>query len=202
MVRGALMCALWGVYVPVAQADDSVAGATLIDSSAPFDVKPISAEEEAAIALPALDGPATAEDEANFGKYYYFRRADTDIQTAFADISECDGYARGLKSSMGYQQAPYPYTYTIAGAAGGLIGNALAAAIVGSAQKRELRRAVMRSCMGFKGYDRHGLPKKSWQYFNFEEGLSTVADGERRLRLMQQALVAAKGPAVGKVLER
>lgn len=174
----------------------------LADSASPFTVDPIKAQEEAAITMPFLEGPVTPEDEASFAKYFYFRRADTDLQTAFADISECDGYARGLKSGLSDQPAPYPYTYTMAGAVGGAIGNALAAAIVGSAQKRQLRRDVMRTCMGFKGYDRHGLPKKVWQYFNFEEGLTSVDEAVRRERLMQQALVAAKGPAVGKVLER
>lgn len=198
-----LSCAL--LVSPVSAqtiADSPPSQVVLADSVSPFPIEQISAQEEAAIAMPFLEGPATVEDEASFAKYYYFRRADTDLQTAFADISECDSYARGLKSGLSEQQAPYPYTYTMVGAVGGAIGNALAVAIVGSAQKRQLRRDVMRTCMGFKGYDRHGLPKKVWQYFNFEEGLTSVEDVTRRERLMQQALVAAKGPAVGKVLER
>ena len=198
-----LPCALFVSTVSAQEiADSTPLQAVLLDSASPFVVEPIKAQEEAAIAMPFLEGPITPEDEANFAKYYYFRRADTDLQTAFADISECDSYARGLTSGLSYQQAPYPYTYSMVGAVGGAVGNALAAAIVGSAQKRQLRRDVMRTCMGFKGYDRHGLPKKIWQYFNFEEGLTSVEDGARREKLMQQALVAAKGPTVGKVLER
>jgi len=77
------------------------------------------------------------------------------------------------------------------GAVGGMIGNAIADAIVGSAERRRARRINMRQCMSFKGYERHGLSKALWQKFNFEEGLTGVSEEERQRLLKQQALVAA-----------
>lgn len=173
----------------------------LADSASPFGEHSLGVEEIAKIEMPKLYGPVTAADEANFDKYYYFHRAGTDVSTAYGDISECDGYARGLATSIQYTQAPYPYTYTMAGAIGGAIGNAMVAAIFGSAEKRRMRRVNMRACMGFKGYQRYGLPKDLWEKFNFEEGLDGVTEEVRRHHLQQQALVAARATPAERSLE-
>ena len=47
--------------------------------------------------------------------------------------------------------------------------------------------------MGYKGYDRYGLPKDRWEQFNFEEGNRTVGEEDRQKYLMQEAKVAS-GP--------
>ena len=101
----------------------------LADSASPFGETFVSSEEASAIAMPDLAGPVTSLDEENFDKYYYFHRDDTDLATAFSDISECDGYARGLATGYRYQDAPYPYAYSMAGVAGAAIGNLMVAAI-------------------------------------------------------------------------
>ncbi|MBY8821127.1 hypothetical protein [Sphingomonas colocasiae] len=163
----------------------------LADSASPFGAVALAEGEAAGITMPELAFDPTPEDQQNFDKYYYFNRPDTDFATAYADISECDGYARGLSSGIAYQQPPYPYAGTMAGAVGGLIGNAIADAIAGSAEKRRMRRVNMRKCMNFKGYERYGLSKARWQPFNFEEGLANVKDEERQRCLKQQALVAS-----------
>ena len=173
----------------------------LPDSASPFGDAMVSSEEVTAIQMPKLAGPVTAIDEENFDKYYYFHRDATDVVTAFNDISECDGYARGLATRYRYQQAPYPYAYSMAGVAGAAIGNLMVAAIFGSAEKRRMRRVNMRACMGFKGYQRFGLPKNLWEEFNFEEGLDGVNDEVRRKLLLEQALIAATATPAGKVLE-
>jgi len=168
-----------------------VAELVLPDSASPFGAIKATEEEIAKVEMPDLSFEATPEDEKNFDKYYYFNRPGTDFATAYADISECDGYARGLSSGITYQQPPYPYAGTMAGAVGGMIGNAMAMAIFGSAEKRRLRRVNMRKCMNFKGYERYGLAKAKWEPFNFEEGLSGVSEEDRQRCLKQQALVAA-----------
>jgi|GEM_PF-1795756 hypothetical protein len=173
------------------------AGVVLEDSASPFGPVDLSDKDIRLIILPAVKGPFSASDAADFEKYYYFRRDNTDVRTAFADISECDGYARGLRSNLPNN---YTYYYGVGGLVGGAIGSLMSEAIIGSALKREARRQTMRTCMAFKGYDRHGVSKKVWQYFNFEEGLTAVPDGERRRRLLQQAAVAARTPAIGEVL--
>ncbi len=177
--------------VETAKAPISTPAAVLQDSASPFGMITLAEEDVAKVAMPELAFQATPEDEKSFDKYYYFNRPGTDFATAYADISECDGYARGLSSGITYQQAPYPYAGTMAGAVGGAIGNAMAMAIFGSAEKRRLRRVNMRKCMNFKGYERYGLSKELWEPFNFEEGLSSVSETDRQRYLMQQALVAS-----------
>jgi hypothetical protein len=144
------------------------------------------------VPMPALAFTPTPTDAENFDKYFFFHRASTDFETAFADIADCDGYASGLSSGVGVATVPYPYAGTVAGAVGGAIGNAMAQAIFGSAEKRRVRRLNMRRCMHFKGYGRYGLSKDVWERFNFEEGLSGVDPKSRLKMLKQQARVAAQ----------
>lgn len=147
-----------------------------------------------AIKLPSLSFVASSDDTANYDKYYYFHRVGTSFKAALADLRDCDDLARGLTSSIGYTDAPYPYSNTAAGVAGGAIANAMVALILGSAKIRAARRVNMRRCMYFKGYQRYGLPKEIWTQFNFEEGLSTVEEKKRQVYLMQQAKVASGEP--------
>lgn len=170
------------------------------DGASPFKIPVLTAAEVAATEMPKLDAVPTAADAVDYDKYYYFRKSGIDVAAAYADIVECDGYASGLTSGLAYQDAAYPYAGTLAGAAGAGLGNAFAAAVFGSAEKRRLRRLNMRTCMAYKGYDRFGMSKAQWTAFNFEEGLSSVAPDRRRRCLRQQALVAAKAVPAGKAL--
>lgn len=170
--------------------------------SAPPPPAPPPAPDPAKLEIPDISGRTTVEDEADFDKYFYFHRADTSFEQALTDIRECDGYARGLSSPYGYQDAPYPYAGTLAGAAGGAIGNLMVSLIFGSAELRKARRTNMRRCMNYKGYDRHGLNKDVWQQFHFEEGLRKVDEDERQQMLAKQAKAASLIAPVGKVLGR
>jgi len=180
--------------VPVAEP------AFLADSGSPFAKIEVSEDEAAKLEMPELAFEETPADAANFDKYYYFHRAGVSYADAYRDVVECDGYARGLQSGMSYTQVPYPYAGTLAGAAGGMIGNAMAMAIFGSGEKRRLRRVNMRQCMNFKGYQRYGLKKDLWEEFHFEEGLSGMPDERRFDYLKRQALVAANATPAGKDL--
>lgn len=141
------------------------------------------------IEMPALAFEESEKDTANYEKYYYFNRADTEFDVALADVRFCDELARGLATANYY---PDPGTTAMYGI-GGAIGGAIANAIYGSAEERRKRRANMRRCMNFKGYERYGLSKDLWQEFNFEEGNSSVPEEDRQKMLAQQAKVAA-GP--------
>jgi hypothetical protein len=156
--------------------------------------------DPATVKMPKLAFASSPEIEADFDKYYYFHRDGTSFPEALADLRDCDGFASGLSSGYTYQAVPYPYTYTMAGAAGGVIGNAMVAAIFGSAEKRRIRRVNMRRCMNFKGYDRYGIEKGLWQEFNFEEGFSGEEEEVRQAKLAQQALVASGAKPVAKAL--
>ena len=143
------------------------------------------------VVMPELTFAATPEIEAVYDKYYYFHRADTNFSTALADLRECDAFARGLTTGIGYTATPYPYAGTMAGAVGGAIANVMVMMIFGSAAKRQLRRTNMRRCMHYKGYERYGLKRDLWEKFNFEEGLSSVKEVDRQRYLAQQAKVAS-----------
>lgn len=171
-------------------------------SASPFPQIPVEASEVSALELPKLDYKATPEDANNYDKYYFFHRTGTDVKTAYADISECDGYARGLNSGFKGADVPYPYAGTLAGAAGGAIANAMMAAIFVPGEKRRMRRVNMRQCMGFKGYQRYGLSKDRWVGFNFEEGTGEEKEETRTNALRLQALVAATAKPTGEVLPR
>ena len=161
---------------------------------------PIEADP-AKVELPQLAFAETQGDKDGYDKYFYFTRPDTDFATAYQDIRECDSLTRGIRTYVNGGTVPYPYAGTMAGALGGAIGSALADAIFGSAQRRALRRTNMRTCMGYKGYSRHGLPKALWTKFNFEEGLSGVAENERQKFLQMQAKAAVAGKAQSEELE-
>ncbi|MCX7285962.1 MAG: hypothetical protein NTX28_18315 [Novosphingobium sp.] len=156
--------------------------------------------DPAGVPMPDLAFTTTPLIEEDFDKYYVFNRAETSFADALTDIRECDNLARGLDSGYRYQDAPYPYTYTMAGAAGGLIANVMMSAIFGSSEKRRLRRVNMRKCMHYKGYGRYGLAKEKWEPFNFEEGLDGVKEAERQTLLAQQAKVASGPVPAGKDL--
>jgi hypothetical protein len=172
----------------------------LTDSGSPFGKLDFDEAEAGTLEMPKLDFTATPEDQASFDKYYYFVRPGVSYGDAYRDIVECDGYARGLASGIGYTQTPYPYAGTLAGAAGGVIANVMIAAIFGSAEKRRLRRVNMRQCMNFKGYQRHGLKKDLWEAFHFEEGLSGMDEKRRFDYLKRQALVASSATPSGEEL--
>ena len=163
------------------------------------------AVDPSTIPLPELAFAPTARDVGNYDKYYYFHRAETDFATAYADIQECDGYARGLPHNevMPNAPVPYPYAGTMAGAIGGAIGNAIVGAIISaeaSAERRRQRRSIMRTCMGYKGYQAYGLRKSLWETFNFEEGSREIPEDERQRLLQIQARVASGPvPTVGEI---
>ena len=120
----------------------------------PPEMRHFSAEEIDAVAMPDLAFEATPADVETYDKYFYFHRDETDFDTAHHDISECDALSSGIKYYSGggnYMSSYFATQYGLAGAAGGVIGNAISDAIYGSAERRRIRRISMRNCMGFKG---------------------------------------------------
>ncbi len=205
--RACAMLIIASLALPgIADAQEQVAAAApapvyLVDSASPFGKLDVSNDEVAKLEMPKLSFKPSTGDEQNYDKYYYFHRADTDYATAYGDVIECDGYARGLQSSVTYTYVnPYPFTGVLPAALGSAIGSAMAAAIFGSGEKRRMRRMNMRQCMNVKGYQRYGLSKDLWEVFNFEEGLSTVQEQRRFDNLKRQALVASSATPEGKEL--
>lgn len=171
----------------------------------PPEMRHFSAEEIDAVAMPDLAFEATPADAETFDKYFYYHRDETDFETAYNDISECDALASGINFYAGGDPAMASYytaQYGLAGAAGGVIGSVIADAIFGSAERRRIRRINMRNCMGFKGYDRYGMERERWQAFHFEEGFGRVDDEKRSGYLMKQARVASGPKPSTEVLPR
>lgn len=155
-------------------------------------VEHFEAKQTAEIEYPELQFEPTANAADNFEKYFYFHRPDTPFDIAFHDLKECDALASGINfynyADTGAAMAQYG---VLAGGIGGALGNLMADAIFGSAERRKVRRINMRRCMAFKGYDRYGLEKELWQAFHFEEGFGSVDDDKRREYLLKQAKVAS-----------
>lgn len=202
--RGCAMLVAVSLTLPgIAAAQEQAAASApvyLADSGSPFGPVEVSDEDAAKLEMPKLAFTVTPAEEKDFDKYYYFVRPGTSYSDAYRDIVECDGYARGLQSGVTYTQVPYPYAGTLAGAAGGAIGSAMAMMIFGSAEKRRMRRVNMRGCMYYKGYHRYGLKKDLWEEFHFEEGLSDMPESRRFDYLKRQALVASTAKPEGKEL--
>jgi hypothetical protein len=145
------------------------------------------------IPMPDINFVETPEIAETYDKYFFFWREETSFETALADIRECDDYARGLSYHTEYVN-PYAYGYNPLGVAlGGIIGNALADKLYGSAERRKLRWQNLRVCMGYKEYGRYGLRKDLWEAFNFSEGMREVTERRRQVYLQWQAKVAS-GP--------
>jgi hypothetical protein len=150
-----------------------------------------SVPDPATIERPKIDFTPTAQDALDYDKYFYFQRDDTSFAEAYADVKECDALASGITYYAGSNYNPSAYQYGLAGAVGTAIGEAIADAIVGSAQRRKIRRINIRNCMGFKGYRRYGLRRDLWEAFNFEEGNGRERNDLRDAALLKQALVAS-----------
>lgn len=154
--------------------------------------------DPATIPMPDLTFTSTPQIEENFDKYFFFNRADTDFMTAYEDLRECDGYARGLAFRSAY--VPYYAPGLLPSAIGGAVATVVADMVFGSAERRKQRRINMLTCMRFKEYRVFGLPENLWERFNFEEGTRRVPEDERQRLLQIQARVASgPAPTVGEV---
>ena len=175
---------------------------------APFATPP--AVDPAAVAPVDVRFTPTAEDQEGFEKYFFFHRDNTDFATAYADLNECDSYARAVGPSSKYEptnsvvwamQQQMIAQYGMAGAAGGAIGGIIGgiiAAEMAAAEQRKMRRKTMRTCMGFKEYQAYGLSKPLWQTFNSD---STSLKEELRVQYLQMQAKIASGPkpSVGQI---
>jgi hypothetical protein len=154
------------------------------------------APNSAGLTMPVLAFTPSAEDVLDYDKFFFFHRDQTAFAEAYSDIKECDSLASGFSyyggnsSAMAGATAQYGLA---AGAIGGAIGNLIADAIFGSAERRRLKRISVRNCMNFKGYGRYGLNGDLWKKFNFEEGMGRKREDVREDAMQLQALVAA-GP--------
>lgn len=190
------------IIISLAASSSSAFGAAVEPSS----TTPAASSANPTASIPSAEGlvapnltfiadPATI---SGYDKFYYFHRSQTTFQEAYDDLRECEGLANGSNlyrggdpAAMGAGAAQYG---ALASAVGGVIVSALADAIFGAAARRKEKRIKIRNCMGFKDYQRYGLPKAIWQQLNFKSGGSGAKAELPDLSLRLRALVAS-GPA-------
>lgn len=196
-----LACALGAaslVMLPI-----SAAHAQAIKTEPPM--QEFTAEEIAAIPMPAITFDTASVDERDYEKYFIFHRDETSFDVAYADITECDALGSGINYYMGADSGSLASAMTqygvVAGAVGGAIASVAMDAIFGSAERRKAKRINIRNCMFYKGYDRYGLEKDLWQEFHFEEGNSREEAESREAKLKMQARVASGPKPTTEVLQ-
>ena len=146
-----------------------------------------------AIVVPSLDFNEQPAMVKAYDKYFYFHREGTTFAEALADLQECDGYARGLAYRVKADPDDPLVKNSLVGPIFEAIGARWADKMFGVPARRKAHRTNMRVCMGYKGYQRYGLPQAIWQSFNFDDAATAPAEADRQKMLMQQAKIAS-GP--------
>jgi hypothetical protein len=139
----------------------------------------------------SVSSPATSFAETpltikNYDKYFYFYREGVRFSEALSDLRECDSRSRGIWSGRSNSEYKGSSGY-------GLAADLAVTLIFGPAQDRAVRRANMRRCMFYKGYERYGLPKEQWEAFNLQRIVNDTPERDVQISLARQALLAS-GP--------
>ncbi|WP_066529151.1 hypothetical protein [Erythrobacter sp. CCH5-A1] len=153
----------------------TVLAAATVSAPAWAQAGPSAIPDPATITVPDLSGgrdPAVVRDGE---KYYYFWRADTSYEQAYADFADCYRFTpmgdvnapllpmfiawRG--SSEARDDAPAPdHGY-------GLVGDIMGALLFGSAVPLATQ-GRLRTCLEPLGYQRFPVPKATWKAMNEE----------------------------------
>jgi hypothetical protein len=190
---------LLAAATPAAAQQSQPGNASSVDSSDTTVLAP-DLPDPAAVQMPDLGSNPSPGAGGSSEKYYFFHRSDTRFASAFADLRECDDFARGVVTLPTPAGSPYgDALYPKADASGGAMANAsfgnASASVLGDAllseDARNARRTDIRRCMHYKGYRRFGIEKTLWQKFNFEEGNTSIGEADRQRLLAQQAKVAS-----------
>ncbi|HEY0313750.1 MAG TPA: hypothetical protein VGC56_14810 [Allosphingosinicella sp.] len=138
--------------------------------------------DPASVSVPDLTFVPTRDIERSYDQHFYYHREHTDFATAYADLRECDAYARGISLRL-----------TGLGGVTGLVTDA----IVGGGQRRDISRRNMRVCMRFKEYRRYGLPEALWKRIALPPGSGGDEAERQRLMLIDAKLASGSRPKVG-----
>jgi hypothetical protein len=143
---------------------------------------PAAVPDPASIKTPDLSGgrdPAVARDGA---KYYYFWRADTSYEQAYADFADCarflpmaQGNAPLLPMFIAWRGASEDRDDTAAPAHQyGLVGDLIGSMIMGSATQLAAQ-SRLHVCLAPLGYRRFALPKATWQTIKADTSPEAIA---------------------------
>jgi hypothetical protein len=108
--------------------------------------------------------------EQTFARHFFFHRPGATEAEARADLAECRTYAADamLWPREPESLPPDPKTLppNVSGGPLGPVVGGLAFGLFEGAERGKIAAANMRKCMGFKGYDRYGLPDALWDKLN------------------------------------
>ena len=116
-------------------------------------------------ALCSIPAPAQSKDDDDFNprRHFYFHIGDAKpVEAVKDDYRFCAGQARPVLS---FNDKINNNT--------GLLGGFMA-----SKDRRDMRAAIMRRCMAFKGYTRHALSEAKWREIVGEGDMAILPDGE------------------------
>jgi len=147
-----------------------------------------SAQEAAAtpdpaqVVVPKIEGGRDKKVVRNGQKYFYFWRADTSFEKAYADLADCyrfvpiaEGNAALLPMFIVWKGTPEDRDDTSPAVNNyGLTGLLLGALLGGSGLERA-KQSRLHRCLGPRGYQRFPLPKKTWQLINDGFSVKSIA---------------------------
>ncbi len=124
--------------------------------------------DPATIMVPDMSGGRDPDVVRNGWKYFYFWRADTTYEQAFADFADCYRFlpvAGGdalLPMFIAWQGEEALNEKPAGGNQYGIVGAALGALVAGPIARRA-SQSRMRRCMEPRGYQRFPATKESWE---------------------------------------
>lgn len=148
-----------------------------------------SIPDPAAIAIPDLSGGRDPGVVTNGWKYFYFWRADTSFEQAYADLADCyrfmpvpGGDAR-LPAFVPWEEASGMGEAQTVISPYGIVGEVIGAIVAGPLIRRA-HQSRLRRCMEPRGYERFPLQERRWE---------ELTDNFSRASIAMQAK-AASGP--------
>jgi len=134
------------------------------------------------IAIPEITGGRDAKIVRNGEKYFYFWRAATTYEEAYADLADCyrfvpiaEGNAALLPMFIAWRGTPEDRDATAPAVNNyGLTGLLIGALLGGSGLERA-KQLRLQKCLGPRGYQRFPMPKATWKIMNDGFSLESIA---------------------------
>ncbi|HEX8062983.1 MAG TPA: hypothetical protein VF535_07180 [Allosphingosinicella sp.] len=108
--------------------------------------------------------------EETFARHFFFHRPGVPLDEASADLVECRTYADDAmlwpREPRSLPPDPKTLPPNVSGGPMGPLVGGLAFSLVAGGERAKIASANLRKCMGFKGYDRYGLPDPLWKQLN------------------------------------
>lgn len=125
------------------------------------------------IVVPEITGGRDKKVIRNGPKYFYFWRAATSYEEAYADMADChrfvpiaEGNAALLPMFIAWRGAPEDRDDNSPAVNNYGLAGALIAALLGGSGLERAKQSRLHKCLGPLGYRRFPLPKATWRMIN------------------------------------